>query len=77
MAKKEKRKVYFKPAKILLVEDNLMNQELAVSLLNSVGLTTMIANNGKEDGTFGEGAGDGFARPEELFIEVELVLASS
>ena len=46
--KKEKRKVYFKPAKILLVEDNLMNQELAVSLLNSVGLTTMIANNGKE-----------------------------
>ena len=48
VAKKEKRKVYFKPAKILLVEDNLMNQELAVSLLNSVGLTTMIANNGKE-----------------------------
>lgn len=48
IAKKEKRKVYFKPAKILLVEDNLMNQELAVSLLNSVGLTTMIANNGKE-----------------------------
>ncbi|MBO4435400.1 MAG: response regulator [Fibrobacter sp.] len=46
--KKEKRKIYFKPAKILLVEDNLMNQELAVSLLNSVGLTTMIANNGKE-----------------------------
>lgn len=46
--KKEKHKVYFKPAKILLVEDNLMNQELAVSLLNSVGLTTMIANNGKE-----------------------------
>ena len=46
--KKEQRKVYFKPAKILLVEDNLMNQELAVSLLDSVGLTTMVANNGKE-----------------------------
>ena len=46
--KKENRKIYFKPAKILLVEDNLMNQELAVSLLNSVGLTTMVANNGKE-----------------------------
>ena len=46
--KKEKRKVYFKPAKILLVEDNVMNQELAVSLLDSVGLSTMIANNGKE-----------------------------
>jgi len=46
--KKEKRKIYFKPAKILLVEDNLMNQELAVSLLDSVGLATMVANNGKE-----------------------------
>lgn len=46
--KKEKRKIYFKPAKVLLVEDNTMNQELAVSLLNSVGLTTMVANNGKE-----------------------------
>lgn len=46
--KKEKRKIYFKEAKILLVEDNQMNQELAVSLLNSVGLTTMVAENGKE-----------------------------
>ena len=46
--KKEKGKIYFKEAKILLVEDNQMNQELAVSLLNSVGLTAMIANNGKE-----------------------------
>ncbi len=46
--KKEKRKIYFKPAKVLLVEDNQMNQELAVSLLDSVGLSTMIANNGQE-----------------------------
>ena len=46
--KKEKRKVYFKDAKILLVEDNQMNQELAVSLLNNVGLSAMIANNGQE-----------------------------
>ena len=46
--KKEKGKIYFKEAKILLVEDNQMNQELAVSLLNSVGLTAMVANNGKE-----------------------------
>ena len=46
--KKEKRKIYFKEAKVLLVEDNKMNQELAVSLLSSVGLTAMIANNGKE-----------------------------
>jgi len=45
--KTEKNKVFFKEAKILLVEDNEMNQELAVSLLNSVGLTTMVANNGK------------------------------
>ena len=46
--KKEKRKIYFKEAKILLVEDNQMNQELAVSLLNSVGLTAMVAENGKQ-----------------------------
>ncbi len=46
--KKEKNKIYFKEAKILLVEDNQMNQELAVSLLNSVGLSAMIANNGQE-----------------------------
>ena len=46
--KKEKGKIYFKEAKILLVEDNQMNQELAVSLLNSVGFTTMVACNGKE-----------------------------
>ena len=45
--KTEKKKIFFKEAKILLVEDNLMNQELAVSLLNSVGLTTMVAANGK------------------------------
>ena len=43
----EKNKTYFKEAKILLVEDNKMNQELEVSLLNSVGLATMIAENGK------------------------------
>jgi len=47
-AKKEKHKIYFKPAKVLLVEDNTMNQELAISLLDSVGLSTMVANNGQE-----------------------------
>lgn len=46
--KKEKKKIYFKEAKVLLVEDNQMNQELAVSLLNSVGLATMVANDGAE-----------------------------
>ena len=45
--KHEKNKIFFKEAKILLVEDNQMNQELAVSLLNSVGLATMVAANGK------------------------------
>ena len=43
----EINKTYFKEAKILLVEDNEMNQELEVSLLNSVGLATMVADNGK------------------------------
>ncbi|SIO04929.1 response regulator [Fibrobacter sp. UWB11] len=45
--KTEKNKIFFKEGKILLVEDNQMNQELAVSLLNSVGLATMVAANGK------------------------------
>jgi CheY-like chemotaxis protein len=45
--KTEKNKIFFKEAKVLLVEDNEMNQELEVSLLNSVGLTTMVAGNGK------------------------------
>lgn len=45
--KTEKNKIFFKEAKILLVEDNQMNQELTVSLLNSVGLATMVASNGQ------------------------------
>ena len=45
--KTEKNKIFFKEAKILLVEDNEMNQELTVSLLNSVGLATMVAANGQ------------------------------
>ncbi len=35
-------------AKILLVEDNLTNQQVAVGLLKKFGLTPDIANNGKE-----------------------------
>jgi len=35
-------------AKILLVEDNEINQELALELLQSNGLTVMVANNGAE-----------------------------
>ncbi len=38
----------FKPAKILLVEDNALNQELAIELLNRVGLNIDVANNGEE-----------------------------
>jgi len=33
---------------VLLVEDNLMNQKVAVRLLNSLGHTTAVANNGLE-----------------------------
>ena len=35
-------------ARILLVEDNIINQEIAHELLVRVGLTVVIANNGKE-----------------------------
>ncbi|MCK9182589.1 MAG: response regulator [Fibrobacteraceae bacterium] len=40
--------IHFKRAKILLVEDNVLNQELAVDLLKRVGLDVDVANNGKE-----------------------------
>lgn len=38
----------FERASILLVEDNALNQELAIELLNRVGLDVDVANNGKE-----------------------------
>ncbi|MBF0119283.1 MAG: response regulator [Desulfobacterales bacterium] len=37
-----------KGAKILLVEDNKINQQLAVEILKNAGLTTDVAENGKE-----------------------------
>lgn len=36
------------PLKILLVEDNLINQKIAVKFLNKLGLSAKIANHGKE-----------------------------
>ena len=38
----------FMPARILLVEDNEINQQLAIELLESAGLTVDVANNGRE-----------------------------
>jgi PAS domain S-box-containing protein len=35
-------------AHLLVVEDNEVNQELAVELLNSIGITVTVANNGQE-----------------------------
>lgn len=35
-------------SRVLLVEDNVMNQQIAIELLNSVGFKVTIANNGKE-----------------------------
>ncbi len=35
-------------AHVLLVEDNALNQELAIDLLNNSGITATVANNGKE-----------------------------
>ncbi|HHB92273.1 MAG TPA: response regulator [Thioploca sp.] len=37
-----------KEVKILLVEDSLINQQLAKKILESKGITVMVANNGKE-----------------------------
>ena len=35
-------------ARVLLVEDNEMNQELATELLNRAGMTVVLANNGQQ-----------------------------
>ena len=35
-------------AYVLLVEDNAINQELALELLNNAGILTQVANNGRE-----------------------------
>lgn len=40
--------IYFKHQKILLAEDNLLNQEIACELLSSIGLEVDVVNNGLE-----------------------------
>ena len=40
--------VILKDKRVLLVEDNLLNQELALALLHKMGMQTEIANNGAE-----------------------------
>ncbi|HQB65571.1 MAG TPA: response regulator, partial [Fibrobacteraceae bacterium] len=43
---KSNKKIIFQESSVLLVEDDLTNQELAVALLNSVGLLVVVADNG-------------------------------
>lgn len=47
-SRKPETEFHFKRANVLLVEDNALNQELAIELLNRVGLDVVVANNGKE-----------------------------
>ncbi|TLT02528.1 response regulator [Aliarcobacter cibarius] len=44
----EEIKRLFSGSKILLVEDNIQNQEIAIEFLNKANIETIIANNGKE-----------------------------
>ena len=44
---KEGREVRFKAGRILLAEDNELNQEIAVEILGGAGFTTEVAENGK------------------------------
>ncbi len=41
-------KVKFAPAEILVVEDNMVNQQVAEALLNEAGLSVSLADNGEE-----------------------------
>ncbi len=45
---KNKEKVRFAPAQILLVEDNVVNQQVAQALLEEIGLSVCLAANGRE-----------------------------
>ncbi len=45
---KKSHKVKFSPAEILVVEDNIVNQQVAQALLNEMGLSATLANNGQE-----------------------------
>jgi len=45
---KSKQRKSLKGAKILLVEDNEINQEIALEILSSAGLRVEVANNGRE-----------------------------
>ncbi len=42
------QKVKFAPAEILVVEDNIVNQQVAQALLHEMGLSVSLVNNGKE-----------------------------
>lgn len=44
----KQQEFHFERAAVLLVEDNALNQELAIELLNRVGLDVDVAGNGKE-----------------------------
>lgn len=44
----EKQKIYFADKKILLAEDNAINQQIAQEILENMGIELQIANNGKE-----------------------------
>lgn len=46
--KAEKESVYFNNAKVLLVEDNQLNQVVATAMLEQLGCSVSIANNGEE-----------------------------
>ncbi len=46
--KENKEKVRFAPAQILLVEDNVVNQQVAQALLEETGLSVWLAANGRE-----------------------------
>ncbi len=44
----KREKVRFAPAEILVVEDNMVNQQVAEALLNEAGLSVSLADNGEE-----------------------------
>src|SRR5205823_5858601 len=63
-----------RPLRILLAEDNPMNQKLAVRLLEKQGHTVVVANNGRQaiDTLFGKSRKEPVARFDVVLMDVQM-----
>ncbi len=70
--KKEELRTDFSGKRVLLVEDNELNMEIAVDLLNATGVTVDTAENGKKALEMVAGSAEGYY--EMIFMDVQMPL---